>query len=57
MSRCFPGKIYGVTAPLPVVQWPYQIAYEWGAKLKSLLLQSTCTVERPAGHNQPSASH
>ena len=42
MSRCFPGKIYGVTAPLPVVQWPYQIAYEWGATLKALFLQRSC---------------
>jgi uncharacterized SAM-binding protein YcdF (DUF218 family) len=42
MSRCFPGQIYVVTAPLPVGQWPYQIAYEWGASLKALVLQPSC---------------
>ena len=42
MSRCFPGQIYVVTAPLPAGQWPYQIAYEWGASLKALVLQRSC---------------
>jgi uncharacterized SAM-binding protein YcdF (DUF218 family) len=42
MSRCFPGKIYVVTAPLPTVRWPYEITYEWGATLKALFLQRGC---------------
>ena len=42
VSRCFPGKIYVATAPLPTAQWPYEIAYEWGATLKALFLQRSC---------------
>jgi len=42
VSRCFPGKIYAVAAPLSAVQWPYTIAYEWGATLKALLFQRSC---------------
>ena len=42
MSRCFQGKIYVVTAPLSAGQWPYQIAYEWGATLKALFFQRSC---------------
>ena len=42
LSRCFPGKIYVVTAPLPAKQWPYELAYEWGATLKALFLQRSC---------------
>jgi uncharacterized SAM-binding protein YcdF (DUF218 family) len=42
VSRCFPGAIYVLTAPLPAEQWPYQVAYEWGATLKALFLQRTC---------------
>jgi hypothetical protein len=41
-SRCFPGKIYVVTAPLPTRLWPYEIAYEWGATLKALFVQRSC---------------
>lgn len=44
ISRCFPGHVYAVTAPPAPSQtnWPYQIAYEWGALLKALILQRTC---------------
>jgi len=42
VERCFPGRIYVVTAPLPAQEWPYQIAYEWGATLKALFLQQRC---------------
>lgn len=42
VSRCFPGSVYVVTVPLPAGQWPYQIAYEWGAAIKALLLQRNC---------------
>jgi len=42
VSRCFPGSIYVMTAPLPTHEWPYALAYEWGATIKALLLQRTC---------------
>jgi uncharacterized SAM-binding protein YcdF (DUF218 family) len=42
LSRCFPGAVYVVTSPLPARQWPYQVAYEWGAMLKALFLQHGC---------------
>jgi hypothetical protein len=42
MNRCFPGSIYVVTAPLPASQWPYELAYQWGATLKALFLQRNC---------------
>lgn len=39
LERCFAGHIYVVTAPLPAGPWSHEIAYEWGATLKALLLQ------------------
>ena len=42
MKRCFSGDVYVVTAPLPVQDWPYALAYEWGATLKALFLQRAC---------------
>jgi hypothetical protein len=42
VGRCFSGPIYVVTASIPWYDWPYQIAYEWGALLKALLIQRTC---------------
>ena len=42
VQRCFPGSIYAMTAPLPAYEWPYALAYEWGATVKALLLQRTC---------------
>jgi hypothetical protein len=42
LSRCFRGAVYVSTSPLPAEQWPYQIAYEWGATLKALFLQRSC---------------
>ena len=42
VSRCFSGSIYVVTAPLPASEWPYTIAYEWGATIKALVLQPDC---------------
>jgi len=41
-GRCFGGTIYVVTAPMPVYDWPYQVAYEWGAMFKALALQRSC---------------
>jgi uncharacterized SAM-binding protein YcdF (DUF218 family) len=42
MRRCYAGLVYVVTAPLPMSQWPYQIAYGWGALFKALFLQRAC---------------
>jgi uncharacterized SAM-binding protein YcdF (DUF218 family) len=42
LSRCFGGPVYVATAPLPAGQWPYQLAYEWGATIKALLVQRNC---------------
>jgi hypothetical protein len=42
VSRCFSGSIYVTTAPLPAYEWPYALAYEWGAIIKALLLQRSC---------------
>jgi len=36
VGRCFSGKIYVVDAALPKYEWPYEIAYEWGATIKAL---------------------
>ena len=42
VGRCFPGSTYVVTAPLPAYEWPYEVAYEWGATVKALFLQRSC---------------
>jgi len=42
VGRCFSGKIYVTNALLPSYEWPYAIAYEWGATIKALLLQRGC---------------
>jgi hypothetical protein len=41
-ERCFGGSTYVVTAPLPVSNWPYQIANGWGALLKALVIDRAC---------------
>jgi uncharacterized SAM-binding protein YcdF (DUF218 family) len=42
VRRCFGGSVYVVTDSLSLSDWPYQIAYEWGALLKALFLQRSC---------------
>jgi hypothetical protein len=42
VERCFTGRIYVVTAPIPLGSWPYQIGYEWGSLLKALVIQRSC---------------
>ena len=41
---CFGGRFYVVTTPPDPSQtsWPYQLAYQWGALLKALILQPSC---------------
>lgn len=42
MKRCFGGSVYVVTGSLPAGSWPYQIAYEWGALAKALVVERGC---------------
>jgi len=42
VGRCVSGKIYLIGGPLPPSQWPHEIAYEWGATIKALVLQRSC---------------
>jgi hypothetical protein len=41
-SRCFSGQVYVATAPMPWDNWPYQIAYGWGALVKAALVVRSC---------------
>lgn len=41
-GRCFGGRVYVVTGPLPLRQWPYEIAYGWGALVKALVVERSC---------------
>jgi uncharacterized SAM-binding protein YcdF (DUF218 family) len=40
--RCFIGSVYGVTTPLPLSQWPMQIAYQWAASVKAEVVNRSC---------------
>jgi hypothetical protein len=42
VERCFTGPVYVTTAPLPLSNWPYQIAYGWGALVKALAVHRSC---------------
>ena len=42
VERCFSGQVYVVTAPIPLSAWPYQLAYQWGALMKALVVQRSC---------------
>jgi hypothetical protein len=42
LERCFTGHVYVVTAAIPAGSWPFQVAYEWGATLKAVVLQRGC---------------
>jgi uncharacterized SAM-binding protein YcdF (DUF218 family) len=42
VQRCFGGSVYVITGPLALGQWPYQIAYEWGALVKALVFNRSC---------------
>jgi hypothetical protein len=42
VKRCFGGSTYVVAAPLPLSNWPYQIAYGWGALAKALFVHRAC---------------
>ena len=42
VRRCFGGQVYVMAGSLPLGSWPYQIAYEWGALFKALVLYRGC---------------
>jgi hypothetical protein len=42
VERCFNGPVYVVTASLSLWEWPYEIAYEWGALGKAVVFQQSC---------------
>ena len=42
LKRCFGGQVYVITASVPWGDWPYQIAYGWGALVKGLVLHRAC---------------
>ena len=41
-GRCFDGSVFAVAGSLPLGDWPYQIAYEWGALFKAVVLYRSC---------------
>ncbi len=41
-QRCYGGRIYVMTGSLPLGNWPYQLAYGWGALVKALVLYRSC---------------
>lgn len=42
LRRCFGGSTYVITASTPLSNWPYEIAYQWGALVKALVVDRTC---------------
>lgn len=42
MKRCFAGRVFVATAPLPWYLWPWQIAYQWAATVKAYTLETGC---------------
>ena len=42
LERCFSGQVYVMTGSQPLGSWPHQIAYEWGALFKALVLYRSC---------------
>jgi hypothetical protein len=42
MERCFNGRVYVATVGIRARDWPYTLAYEWGAMLKAEVLQRGC---------------
>lgn len=41
-ERCFSGGLYVVTSPLPALEWPHQIVYQWAALFKAIVVQPGC---------------
>jgi uncharacterized SAM-binding protein YcdF (DUF218 family) len=51
LRRCYGGSVHVLTAALPWDQWPYEIAYGWGALAKALVLVRACLRQQP-GHGR-----
>ncbi len=49
MQRCFHGQVYVTTTALPAADWPWAIAYEWGAMFKALVLERAARAAGAAG--------
>jgi len=41
-GRCFSGKTYMVNAPLPALDWPSEIARQWGSTIKAFFSPRSC---------------
>lgn len=41
-GRCYSGKLYAVTTPLPKYLWPLMIAYQWAATFKAEVVNRGC---------------
>jgi hypothetical protein len=41
-GRCYSGRIYAVTTPLPKHLWPFMIAYQWAATFKAEIVNRAC---------------
>jgi hypothetical protein len=50
IGRCFGGSVYVMNGSLPWSDWPYQIAYEWGALVKALALYRSCLGQQFGRH-------
>ncbi|MCL9758321.1 YdcF family protein [Frankia sp. AiPa1] len=42
VDRCFDGEVRMTAPSMPLRSLPYNIAYEWGALIKALVLQPSC---------------
>jgi uncharacterized SAM-binding protein YcdF (DUF218 family) len=42
VSRCFDGKVYSATSPLPLSNWFEQIPYQWFASTKAFTVERAC---------------
>jgi uncharacterized SAM-binding protein YcdF (DUF218 family) len=41
-GRCFSGQAYVSTAQFSARNWPYQVAYGWGALVKAVFVNRSC---------------
>jgi uncharacterized SAM-binding protein YcdF (DUF218 family) len=42
VTRCFDGDVAVSTAPLPLVDWLWQIPYQWAATIKAFTVERSC---------------
>ncbi len=42
LERCFAGQVFLVAAKPAITTWAFDVAYEWGALVKALVLQPGC---------------